>query len=93
MVEGVPQLHFGEVLIMARERFFKVLKKIQTIGKILQIKKEEGIFKEDETMEVEEAVKVRDGLLLVLGAEKKDKGLLNAQITICQTRIKEDNKG
>ena len=42
---------------------------------------------------MEEAGKIREGLLFVLGVEKKDTGLLNAQITICQTKIKEENKG
>ena len=42
---------------------------------------------------MEEAGKIREGLLFVSGVEKKDTELLNAQITIYQTRIKEDNKG
>ena len=42
-------------------------------------------------MEVEEAGKIRGGLLLVLGVEKKDTEPLNSQITICQTKIKEEN--
>ena len=42
-------------------------------------------------MEVEEAGKIREGLLLVLGVEKKDIEPLNAQIIICQIEIKEDN--
>ena len=42
---------------------------------------------------MEEVGKIREGLLFVLGAKKKDTELLNTQITIYQTRIKKEKKG
>ena len=45
----------------------------------------------DKAMEEKKAAKIREGLLLVLGVEKKDTKPLNTQITICQTEIREDN--
>ena len=61
------------------------------LGKILQIKKEEGDFSEVEATEVEEAGKTREGLSPVLDAEKKAIGLLNVPISTCKIGIKEDH--
>ena len=59
------------------------------LGRILQIKKEEGGFSEVEAIEVEEDGKTKEGLLLVLGAEKKATGLLSVLISTCKIEIKE----
>ena len=65
---------------MARERSFKVLKKILTLGKIIQIKKE-GCFSEVKATKVDEDGKTKEGLLVVLGVENKVTGLLNVLIS------------
>ena len=59
------------------------------LGRILQIKKEEGGFSEVEAMEAEEARKTRKGLSPILGAKKKAIGLLSVPISTCKIEIKE----
>lgn len=59
------------------------------LGRILQIKKEEGGFSKVEATEVEEARKTREGLLHVLGAKKKATRLLSVPISTCKIEIKQ----
>ena len=76
---------------MAEERIFKVLKKIQTLGKILQIKKEKGGFSKVDATEAEEVGKTREEISPILGVEKKAIGLLSVPISTCKIGIQEDH--